>query len=402
MKRPSEELSKASQRARTLIATALLRSEADSLRLVKLVIKEQTERFAGRLAALHTDEPSRIRAELLKSSKELEKELADALLASRNVAVQSSDRVTRQHMARIAGELDAHWVPYTPGAFEIPPPVARDNFGTLLASASLANAWLKLADVRLRQGTPVSRLAQDTARALNPAIDRTVVTENARVFNDTLQESAKYLTTRLEPYSPARQLLFKRWDALLDRRTCATCSNMDNEVVPMSALSYRGSLVPGYVHPNCRCISIPCLHQYDLNVAKIVSRDVFGPGVGRAAPGDTRRHNWEDSGFLPGHRMADPSALSEAQLKAWTRKYDKAMRDEDFRRTLLREEVRRHETTQKLGVELPSPKARRIAGENNMARDRRSTRELYEQHLGREIGKPSAHIVRGKIVPGPR
>lgn len=402
MRRPSEELSKASERARTLIAAALLRSEADGLRLVKRVIQEQTERFAGRLAALQTNEPSRLRAELLKSSKELEKELTGALLAARDVATQASDKVTRQHMTRIAGELDAHWVPYTPGAFELPPTVARDNFSTLLASGSLANAWLKLADVRLRQGTPVNRLAQDTARALNPSVDRTVVTENSRVFNDTLQESAKYVTARLEPYSPARQLLFKRWDALLDRRTCATCSNLDNEVVPASAATFRGGLVPGYVHPRCRCISIPCLHQYDLDVAKVVSRDVFGPGVGRAAVGDTRRHNWEDSGLLPGHRIADSSQLSEVQLKAWTRKYNKALHDEEFRRTLVREEVRRHETTQQLGIELPSPKARRIAGENNMARDRSSPREVFERHLGREIGKPSGHILRGKIVSGPR
>ena len=44
----------------------------------------------------------------------------------------------------------------------------------------------------------------------------------------------------------------RRWDATLDIRICRICRQMHGETVPVDE-SFSGGLVPGDVHPNCRC-----------------------------------------------------------------------------------------------------------------------------------------------------
>lgn len=45
----------------------------------------------------------------------------------------------------------------------------------------------------------------------------------------------------------------KRWDATLDRKTCAICREHDGEEVALNEEFSNGD-EPGAVHPNCRCV----------------------------------------------------------------------------------------------------------------------------------------------------
>ena len=402
MKRPSEELSRASKKIRLAAATALLKSETNALRAVKRVIAEEVERIVARLASLTMDDESQIRVELHRQSKQLENALV-ASLNGANTATIKAASATAQATARTLGdELLAYGVPVAASSFGVLPFTPVETVGLTVAAQSLAAAWFQIGNAKIQEGVPPHRLAQQTTDSWLSRVDRTVVTETSRAFNEVLYDESEQLRAKILPGTPAHALLFKRWDALLDRRTCHICSNLDNEIVPLDAPSFRGGNRPGEVHPMCRCISIPCAHQYDLNVAKMVSREVFGPGVGRAAE-NSRRENWEDSGgHLPGHRKADPSHLTAEENRRWLKLYKKALHDEEYRARLIHHEVRRHETSQKLGTEVASPKAPRVSPKNDMARDRRSPRELYEQHLGRQIGEAHGHIIYGEISKGRR
>ena len=402
MKRPIDELSKASKKARMATATGLIRSETAALRAMKQAIRVEANRLTVRLASMNPDDVARLRMELHRQSKELQSTILASLNSSNRHTIKVASGSVQATANGISDELVAYGVPVAASVFDLVPYSPTETVGLAVAADALAVSWFHIGNSKLQDGVPPHKLAQETTDAWITRVDRTVVTETARSFNEALDDGSQQLAAKVLPGTPAHALLFKRWDALLDRRTCHICSNLDNEIVPLDAPSFRGGNRPGEVHPMCRCISIPCAHQYDLNVAKMVSREVFGPGVGRAAE-NSRRENWEDSGgHLPGHRKADPSHLTAEENRRWLKLYKKALHDEEYRARLLHEEVRRHETSQKLGTEVASPKAPRVSPKNDMARDRRSPRELYEQHLGRQIGEAHGHIIYGEISKGRR
>lgn len=47
--------------------------------------------------------------------------------------------------------------------------------------------------------------------------------------------------------------VYRLWNAMLDKRTCADCELHDGEIVPVGE-SFSSRDIPGYVHPNCRCV----------------------------------------------------------------------------------------------------------------------------------------------------
>ena len=105
------------------------------------------------------------------------------------------------------------------------------------------------------------------------------------------------------------KLLYKRWEGVLDRAICVTCANHDNEVVEADK-PFRYGDVPGEVHPNCRCQEVVAINQYDLDLAHAVTREVAGPGIGRAAVGKSgseglRRINMVI--YVPGSEGVSPS-----------------------------------------------------------------------------------------------
>lgn len=81
----------------------------------------------------------------------------------------------------------------------------------------------------------------ELAQALRPQLERIAATESANGFNFGRTEAAKQSGVQL----------WRRWDAVLDKRTCPVCSAAHGEIVrPGDAFRYG---TPGQVHPLCRC-----------------------------------------------------------------------------------------------------------------------------------------------------
>lgn len=80
---------------------------------------------------------------------------------------------------------------------------------------------------------------------VNRKIKMVATTETSQAWNDEH-------TVGSEKYKDSGGV--KRWDSTLDSATCAICLNHDGEEVPLDS-NFRNGDLPGFVHPNCRCIS---------------------------------------------------------------------------------------------------------------------------------------------------
>ena len=91
--------------------------------------------------------------------------------------------------------------------------------------------------------------------------------------------------------------------------------------------------------------------------------------------------------------------------KAWTKSYQRALVDEDYRARLITPEIRRHLETVKAGVDRHAPVVPRLRKINPMRdglrTDSRSPRAIHEEYLGRAIGAPAARFQYGELVAAP-
>jgi len=107
---------------------------------------------------------------------------------------------------------------------------------------STAASWASGALV----GRPSNKVADFTLR-------RIAATETARAYGNELRDSASQLASILEP-AGMQTVVVERWNAVLDGRVCFTCADMNGAEVPLGA-HFRDGLVPGEVHPMCRCVA---------------------------------------------------------------------------------------------------------------------------------------------------
>jgi hypothetical protein len=127
-----------------------------------------------------------------------------------------------------------------------------DSPAASLAAKEIATLYEKRATVAIErsEGRSVS------ARAALPvyAVEEKAATQTAEAFADERARAEKRLVTR---YSGTNWLpvLVKIWDATIDRRTCATCREMDDQFRPLG-LDFSGGRVPAIVHRKCRCVQV--------------------------------------------------------------------------------------------------------------------------------------------------
>lgn len=122
------------------------------------------------------------------------------------------------------------------------------------AAESYVAGWraaLTVAVMRWQDGSPQKalRTAHDTQAH---RLDRIAATEVPQAYSAAHDEGAGWVAER---HKDARwlPLIVKRWDAKLDR-ACSVCSGMDGRLAPLG-MSFKGGLVPAFVHPRCRCLS---------------------------------------------------------------------------------------------------------------------------------------------------
>lgn len=85
----------------------------------------------------------------------------------------------------------------------------------------------------------------DVVKRLDSRLIQIAVTENANAYN--LEHRQTVIDTA------AGLGLVEVWDATLDQRTCELCESMDGAITVDGI--FPDSLVPGAVHPYCRCTS---------------------------------------------------------------------------------------------------------------------------------------------------
>jgi len=136
----------------------------------------------------------------------------------------------------------------------MPPPGHAPQDAGLAQSAaeSYVAAWraiLTVAVMRSYEGS-LHRALRAAHGTQQHRLERIAATEVPQAYNDEHDEDADRVA---EQHRDARwlPLVVKRWDAKLDS-TCAICHEMDGRIVPLG-MSFRGGLIPGFVHPRCRC-----------------------------------------------------------------------------------------------------------------------------------------------------
>ncbi len=266
----------------------------------------------------------------------------------------------------------------------------EDALRARAVSRSMASRWSLAA----------SASATETGKAppvglMSSSINRAAATETARAYSEehNRQMGAAIEAAKSEG-APVYAVMFKRWEGVLDRKICTVCANHDNEVVRASE-PFRGGAMPGHVHPNCRCQQVLAITSTDLNIGHAVTRDVAGPGLGRAAIGSkSTRGAFEDLG-----------SWTPEMRSAWSKAYQRAKADENYRARLITPEIRRHLESVKAGVDRHAPVVPRVRKQNPMREgrrtDSRSPRAIHEEYLGRAIGASAARFEYGELVAAP-
>jgi hypothetical protein len=140
-------------------------------------------------------------------------------------------------------------------AHALAPRTDTDSAYAAAAAAAYASAWagaaLYLVTEALRTDKSPTQAVVQATDLKESNLERIVVTETARAYNDQHKEDAEELA---DADPEAMAILVRRWDAMLDARVCDDCASHDGETAPIGE-SFAGGDEPGYLHPNCRCES---------------------------------------------------------------------------------------------------------------------------------------------------
>ena len=321
--------------------------------------------------------------------------LVSAIARGRSAAAAHAEA----QLAEVNWVLRAYEVPTVPVRTLQVAEGAADRARATSASRAMASRWLLSTTTSIRQWeldggkASLPQAARSSTSRILSSLGRTAATETAFAY---AEEHGRQMNAAAEQAkaAPLARLLYKRWEGALDRKICRVCANHDNEIVPATE-PFRGGDVPGQVHPHCRCQAVVALTSTDLNTAHAVTREVAGPGLGRSAMGyKSARGAFDDwDNWTPEMR------------KAWTKSYQRALVDEDYRARLITPEIRRHLETVKAGVDRHAPVVPRLRKINPMRdglrTDSRSPRAIHEEYLGRAIGAPAARFQYGELVAAP-
>lgn len=154
-----------------------------------------------------------------------EQSVAAAIMTGRGASRASAEAVATAELAAIGA-------PSVPRTTELISAAASDAARAVRAAKSLAERAAKA----MRGGLSVA----EAKAAIKPALELTAATESASAYNEGRDAMARS--------SPVIRLL-KVWDAVLDKRTCPTCSGLDGTIV-----GARESFpIQQPAHPRCRC-----------------------------------------------------------------------------------------------------------------------------------------------------
>lgn len=138
------------------------------------------------------------------------------------------------------------------------PKLHADPAHAASAADTLAAAWQSAAVFRVTEslaaGRNVARALDETTKLADGRLRRVAATEVPRAYNDEHRRAAADVGAALADDVGLDVLLVRRWDAILDMRTCPTCRAHDGEVT-MLGRPFKSGDEPAFVHPWCRCMS---------------------------------------------------------------------------------------------------------------------------------------------------
>lgn len=120
----------------------------------------------------------------------------------------------------------------------------REDLIADVVADSLAASWAA--------GALMTRGENVRARISDGRLRRIAATETARAFGTGLRNGAHQLALDFEARGFS-SVIGEQWDSVLDDRTCMECQDMNGEIV-LPGESFPSGLVPGSVHPWCRCV----------------------------------------------------------------------------------------------------------------------------------------------------
>lgn len=162
-----------------------------------------------------------------------------------------------------------------------------DAFEANRVAAALRSAWATSASTQLRQwetrGEPdqdLTRRLRNTAEPLLPRIQTHAAWQAMEAYNHERDETWRLLTeggggdglVSAEPLLPDGWLdrTYNVWSAILDRKTCPVCSDLDGTMVPVGKPWPEGQEIPAHIR--CRCLKVT-IHVPDEALRKL-------PGIG--------------------------------------------------------------------------------------------------------------------------
>lgn len=175
------------------------------------------------------------------------------MLAGRQAARRASVETLQPQIA-LAAEVN----PALPPWFEVTAEgYSYDAVRAAAIAQSFTGRWTGKAAQLLLDGMAPDEAATRAFEELVRRIDVIAATESAEAFDqqreDDLNAYAAQPAYQTEVRREFAAVPFKWWNAVLDRRTCRTCSLADGKIVLLGRAFPEGR--PGGVHPNCRCVA---------------------------------------------------------------------------------------------------------------------------------------------------
>jgi len=219
---------------------AILMAEAVAMRELRQALRAATVDVRAQLLGEDVDENEAIPA-LMESDHRLYLALLALLLLLRANARKDATKQFKAEAA-LAGISLAHIF------VTIRDRTDEDQARAESIARNFCAAWLLAVMAAYR------RDIKDPVGATNEALDyrlrRIAGTEIPHAYGRGHDEWLAILAVEL---GPEAALWAKRWDATLDMKTCRICRRMHGEVQPLGA-AFTGGLLPGDVHPFCRCV----------------------------------------------------------------------------------------------------------------------------------------------------
>jgi hypothetical protein len=212
---------------------ALVRAERRTLALARAAVEPHVERAASSMAHAPQGDKQRIAlATVRRAAPRIQRALEEALVQARAGARASG----RDSLGGTVAVGDVH------------PLSGRDEHDVVAAHSAAgawSAAWATAATALVLADEDPNRAPVAAARARASSLERIAATETASAFNDERRRAYGDLAK-----SSLGSELFKVWNAVLDRRTCALCFGKDGQVRALH--ESFGDTPP--VHPNCRCV----------------------------------------------------------------------------------------------------------------------------------------------------